>query len=1278
MTFKYNGTNINKAQISGPIGYTAVGTPIINQGILLNIDSSNYIKVSNFNATSKFLIITKYKVAADGTLTYFIGNTDGFKFYITSTNANNLGCIIKGTSDSQWTNLNVPTISHQADTWYTLEFAYNGTNTYTITVKNNSGTSLGSATTTSSIKIAAGDVCFGYNGGNPASAIDLNNSFIYINDKIWFWQPSEASYVMQNGGQTGYTIAGSPSITNGVVSGFSSDDYVRTSINFELPETTKTYEIGTKVSLVDTSYRGICGSSWNFGTYGFSTADGKLRFRIRYAGGGIIASINALSNTTYYAKGKIDVDNKKASISISTDNFTWQTNEIDLPGDYTIDTNNYLFLFGKTQDGTFNGSIDLNNTYIKVNGNYFFNGASKLLWADPNIYAEGPNTYEVVGNPSIIDNVASGFSSSNYLRTSSNLSISSDEIFSAFTTGNDVSTSQVMFSCGTSNNNRTLACTIETGGYFGYGYSENGTAWTGGYNTTDHLMLANTKYNVSYSFSSSTLTVKIKKDTDISWTEFSKQLDNSLHDSNTFIKYGNDIVANKPFLGSVDLNNTYIKIDGDTWFYGKNYATQNIAFVPANYSYGSVTTTSIGYVDIPTQQFNALPNDITLGNDSITQFKQLTINAPTGATVLINGNNVSSITLPEDSAYTYSISKSGYETYTGSGVLNDDTTITLYSVSGTGATFNFNNSGHGNIFASYGEEVEYTMTSTGFVPYTGTKTISGNTTITAAQLTTSISPTPDSITINGVSANSALFEDGVSFNYTILATKTGYQNLTLTGSLTSSSNIIGTMTMITYTLTINAPTGATVMLNDQQRSSITLQAGSVYDWTVNRTNYLGEAGSGYLNSDMTIDIAELDTNITPTPDILYINGYEVQGAYFIEGNQYSYSLTAIKTGYDNFYDYGSITTSHTVSGTMSVKMVTLTINAPSGSTVSINGTNTNTVTMSYGSSYTYSISRTNYISRTGSGTLTSDTTITIAQLTTNITPTPDTITINGTSAIGAYFLQGTSYNYTIVANKTYYDTLTLTGSISTSTTVTGTMPITYPSYSKSNVIDERQTTDLYTVTINDATAGNYNITLKGANGNTGSTSFTSIKYYCGSGRGGVATCNVELKSGAIVKFVQIGTEKDSLQHSGSFKGRPYGGVGMALLINGEVKLVAGGAGQGYIEEYVSIGYNARGEEAGGGGYGGGNGYIKGYNYDGTLGNSTTHTSGTAYGGHGGFGTSSSGTSAKGGDGYIASNFTVNSSTTYYKVNSLTCTGGSDWNNGTSGNNTGASVDFQRA
>ncbi|MBQ8032567.1 MAG: hypothetical protein IJ266_01215, partial [Elusimicrobiaceae bacterium] len=96
------------------------------------------------------------------------------------------------------------------------------------------------------------------------------------------------------------------------------------------------------------------------------------------------------------------------------------------------------------------------------------------------------------------------------------------------------------------------------------------------------------------------------------------------------------------FTGSINLNETYIKINGKLWFYQpaptkyivkddklvwadpriyiedsgtKTYATQNIAPVPAGYTYGNTTTPSIGYVDMRTQQFTAAPSGATIERD---------------------------------------------------------------------------------------------------------------------------------------------------------------------------------------------------------------------------------------------------------------------------------------------------------------------------------------------------------------------------------------------------------------------------------------------------------------------------------------------------------------------------------------------------------------------------------------------------------------------------------------------------------------------------------------
>jgi hypothetical protein len=68
------------------------------------------------------------------------------------------------------------------------------------------------------------------------------------------------------------------------------------------------------------------------------------------------------------------------------------------------------------------------------------------------------------------------------------------------------------------------------------------------------------------------------------------------------------------FNGSIDLKETYIKINGKIWF-GKEHATQDMAVVPSGYTYGNTTTTAIGYVDIPTQVFTEATAGTTLGRD---------------------------------------------------------------------------------------------------------------------------------------------------------------------------------------------------------------------------------------------------------------------------------------------------------------------------------------------------------------------------------------------------------------------------------------------------------------------------------------------------------------------------------------------------------------------------------------------------------------------------------------------------------------------------------------
>ena len=371
----------------------------------------------------------------------------------------------------------------------------------------------------------------------------------------------------------GYTVIGSPTINNGVVSGFSSQNYLMFNENLQLLN--NDFEIYIKCSApsVTSNQRILCN---NYGSPGFSGVslgnDKKFNFRIYEEDSSTVYKVdNTLivsPNTTYFVKayraGTV------LGISVSTDETNWHTATIDIPSTINLTRGNYQI--GASSASVFSGSIDLNNTYIKVNDDYWFRGQPAMTKTLSCVGCSGnQDKLTIVGSPTINNGVVSGFSSSKYIKTSSNLPISSDEIFTTFTTGSDVSASQIIFSCGASFENRTLACTIESGGYFGYGYSKNGTAWADGYNTTNYLMSANTEYNISYSFSPSAVIVKIKESTETSWTEFTNQLTQSLYNSNTYLKFGVDLDLNKPFSGSIDLNNTYIKVNDELWFGREQY-----------------------------------------------------------------------------------------------------------------------------------------------------------------------------------------------------------------------------------------------------------------------------------------------------------------------------------------------------------------------------------------------------------------------------------------------------------------------------------------------------------------------------------------------------------------------------------------------------------------------------------------------------------------------------------------------------------------------------------
>lgn len=183
----------------------------------------------------------------------------------------------------------------------------------------------------------------------------------------------------------GYDIIGNPTIVDGVASGFSANDYVRTAKIFPTSNIS-TLEWGCKFTTdSNVNYQSITGTGTYWGCYGFRLNDyGALVIILSFSPNiEIIFPANTIkSNSTYISKAYWNATTKEFSAKVSGDNGeTWTTSSMVVSDDFSY--RDVPVQFGRTQAGNFRGSIDLNNTYIKANGITWFNGkqtATTPIW----------------------------------------------------------------------------------------------------------------------------------------------------------------------------------------------------------------------------------------------------------------------------------------------------------------------------------------------------------------------------------------------------------------------------------------------------------------------------------------------------------------------------------------------------------------------------------------------------------------------------------------------------------------------------------------------------------------------------------------------------------------------------------------------------------------------------------------------------------------------------------------------------------------------------------
>ena len=405
-------------KMKGNVTYTIIGNPTITDGVVSDFSSSDYLKLSK--TYTQIINILEFVIKINITPTTITNNacvlalngTNNLRVYVNP--SKNLMLLFYDINNTQ-RYLSAGTVSAG---YYKYILGYN------ISPKvyySNDGINwtLKNSTSYKPRLISITDSFIGYSSSTYNvydGSIDLNETYININRLAWFGD--SFSRVKVRTGLTKYTVVGSPTIENGIASNFSNNNYLELH-NFD---PSKPFELRAKINTTQIGQRQVI--------YGVGTA-GVLRFLIFTNGkiemdlGTSTSSFNictlqssiTLSINTDYWVSLVFTGNKYI-MSYSTDGDTFT--ELGSVNSTLLINNGNAFTvrigIGVVSSTTtfFNGSIDLNASYIKTNNGYFFRGShqninfwkirdshkdswykivdGKLISANENIYLESTGT----------------------------------------------------------------------------------------------------------------------------------------------------------------------------------------------------------------------------------------------------------------------------------------------------------------------------------------------------------------------------------------------------------------------------------------------------------------------------------------------------------------------------------------------------------------------------------------------------------------------------------------------------------------------------------------------------------------------------------------------------------------------------------------------------------------------------------------------------------------------------------------------------------------------
>lgn len=373
------------------------------------------------------------------------------------------------------------------------------------------------------------------------------------------------------------TVVGNPTITSdGVASGFSGSDYIRTVNITELLYTANTWIIDTKIitGSVD-STQTIVGDATEGGVWKpqirihnkiiqarLGTTSSATSWQI-----GLNGKTNLKPNTLYYIK--LNYTGLKYQLWLSLDGINYIL-EDEIANDYKVRNSNYKSNIGADtylNGGVafpFSGSIDLTQFKIYVDGQLVFQPVKPTYLLERRKEGYDPSKFTVVGTPTITDDgVASGFSGNNYIKTPVINQGNNLDVFVRFNADSFSSMPQIM----ASKDIQGIALTFTTNNKIGMSLG-NGSAWVTQVIGTTTLSIDN-DYYAHFLYKDGYYRLFLSEDK-INWSkecEYASAI-NFLPSTAFIIGAGRLPNNSNSFTGSIELPSVSITVDGKEVFTG--------------------------------------------------------------------------------------------------------------------------------------------------------------------------------------------------------------------------------------------------------------------------------------------------------------------------------------------------------------------------------------------------------------------------------------------------------------------------------------------------------------------------------------------------------------------------------------------------------------------------------------------------------------------------------------------------------------------------------------